>query len=116
MQARTARQARNEALHREVNERLAELDKQTDSWAGDDELFDFLCECAAGNGCDARVRMKLSEYEHVRQQDDRFALVPGHQDSEIERVVDANERFVVVDKAPELEPYVADDPRGAPSR
>jgi hypothetical protein len=115
MQARTARQARNEALHREVNERLAEMDKQTHSWAGDDELFDFMCECAAGDGCNARVRMKLSEYEQVRQQDDRFAVVPGHEVADIERVVDAHERYVVVDKARELEPYVADDPRGAPS-
>src|SRR5919202_4750633 len=110
MQARSARQARNEALHREVNERLAEMDKQTHSWAGDDELFDFLCECAAGDGCDTRVRMKLREYEQVRQQDDRFAVAPGHENSEIERVVDANERYVVVDKAAELEPFVEDDP------
>jgi hypothetical protein len=115
VQARTARQARNEALHREVNERLAEMDKQSHGWANDDELFDFLCECAAGNGCDARVRMRLGEYERIRQQDDRFAVAPGHEDPDIEQVVHANDRYVVVDKAAELEPFVEDDPRGAPS-
>ena len=116
MQARTARQARNEALHREVNERIADMDKQTHGWADHDELFDFLCECAAGDGCGARVQMKLSEYERVREQDDRFAVVPGHEEPEIERVVDVHDRYVVVDKAAELEPLVEDDPRGAPSR
>jgi hypothetical protein len=113
---RTARQARNEALHREVNERLAQMDKQADAnWARDDERFDFICECGAGGTCDAKLRMRLSEYERVREQDDRFAVFPGHEDDEIERVVERGDAYVVVDKFAELEPYVADDPRGAAS-
>ena len=113
---RAARQARNETIHREVNERLAQMDKRADaSWATDDETFEFLCECDAGDGCDARVRMKLTEYEHIRQQDDRFAVAPGHENLEIERVVSRTEEYVVVDKVARLEAYVADDPRGAPS-
>jgi hypothetical protein len=116
MNARAAKQARNETLHREVNERLAKIDKRADaSWASDGETFEFLCECDAGDGCDARVRMRLTEYEQVRQQDDRFAVVPGHENLEIERVVDRGDGYVVVDKVAELESYVADDPRGAPS-
>jgi len=31
-------------------------------------------------------------------------------------VVERHERYVIVDKNPELEPLVEDDPRGAPSR
>jgi hypothetical protein len=113
---RLARQARNETLHREVNERLAKMDKQADaSWATDDETFEFLCECDRGDGCAARVQMKLTEYEQVRGQNDRFAVVPGHENLEIERVVDRGSTYLVVDKIAELEPYVADEPRGAPS-
>jgi hypothetical protein len=116
VEARAARQARNETLHREVNERLAQMDKRADAaWATDDETFEFLCECAGGDGCDARVRMKLTDYEHIRRQDDRFAVMPGHENLEIERVVDEGDGYLVVDKIAELEPYVADDPRGAPS-
>ena len=116
MQARAARQARNEALHREVNERLAKLDKQADAgWGSGGELFEFLCECGTVNGCNARVKMMLTDYERVRAQDDRFAVAPGHENLGIERVVDRGESYVVVDKIAELEPYVADDPRGAPS-
>jgi hypothetical protein len=113
---RSVRQARNEALHREVNEQLARMDKQADAnWATDDERFDFICECGAGEGCDAKVRMRLTEYERVRRQDDRFAVFPGHENEQIEHVVERHEAYVIVDKLPELEPYVADDPRGAPS-
>jgi hypothetical protein len=116
MRERTIRQAKNETLHREVNERLARLDKQAgEGWADDDELFEFLCECAAGDGCDARVQMKLVEYEQVRQQSDRFAVVPGHENADLEHVVSRNDRYLVVDKNREVEPYVTDDPRGAPS-
>ena len=111
-----ARQAQNENIHREVNERLAAMDKQADAtWASDDELFDFLCECGAGESCDARVRMKLVDYERMRQQDDRFAVAPGHENPEIERVVERGDGYVVVDKVGEVEQLVADDPRGAPS-
>ena len=113
---RTARQARNEALHREVNERLARIDKQAEAgWAEDDQLFEFVCECGAGDECDAKVRMRLSDYETVRRQDDRFAVFPGHEIEAIERVVDRGDGYVVVDKTAELERFVADDPRGAPS-
>jgi hypothetical protein len=116
MHNRAARQAKNEALHREVNERLAKLDKQAEAgWANGAEEFEFLCECATGDACDARIKMKLADYERVRDQDDRFAVAPGHENPEIERVVDRSEGYVVVDKLAELEPYVADDPRGASS-
>jgi hypothetical protein len=117
VKGRSARQARNEALHREVNERLAAIDKQADAgWAADDQLFEFVCECGAGDDCDAKVQMRLSTYETVRQQDDRFAVFPGHEIEAIERVVERGEGYVVVDKVADLEPFVADDPRGAPSR
>jgi len=45
----------------------------------------------------------------LRTDNDRFALVPGHENPEIERVMDRTERYVVVDKRPEAEPYVGAD-------
>jgi hypothetical protein len=56
--------------------------------------------------------MSVAEYEQVRQQDDRFALLPGHETEELEAVVRRTERYVVVDKKREAEPFVEDDPRG----
>jgi hypothetical protein len=59
--------------------------------------------------------MTLEESDVVREQDDRFAVVPGHESSELETVVKRHERYLVVDKMRELERLVEDDPRGAPS-
>ena len=117
MQGRGERQAANEAAFREVNERRASLDRHAlGEWAEGGELFEFVCECGnGGDGCEGRIEMTMSEYDTVRRQDDRFAVVPGHETSEIETVVERNERYVVVDKIDSLEPIVADDPRGAPS-
>jgi hypothetical protein len=114
---RHERRARNEAFVREVNERLERIDREAESegWPPDDGLFDFHCECGGGSGCTQRIRLTLPEYESVRAQDDRFAVVPGHEDGALERVVDRNERFAIVDKVAEAEPLVEDDPRGAPS-
>ena len=119
---RLERKARNEALIREVNELIEQVDKaaQEASLGPEDALFEFLCECGGGDdgdvGCEEHVEMTLREYESVRSQDDRFALYPGHEHQALERVAARNERFVIVDKRPMAEPFVADDPRGAPSR
>ena len=103
------RQARNEGLTRTVNERVATLDARAGSWANSDQLFSFHCECGKTEGCSERVRMTLAEYERVRQQADRFAVVPGHETIEIESVVERDEGFFVVDKRDTYEPAVGGD-------
>lgn len=100
---------------------MAEVDKaaEENNFAPDETLFEFLCECGASDGeagtCVEHVLMTINEYEQVRAQDDRFVLHPGHETEMIERVVARTDRFVIVDKKPAAEPFVADDPRGAPS-
>jgi len=122
MDSRLERQARNEALIREVNERIERLDKEAEAadLGNESARFEFLCECGVGDAedlaCQGRVEMTLAEYEEVRDQDDRFALVPGHETEDLERVVRRAERYVIVDKKPEAEPFVEDDPRGASSK
>jgi hypothetical protein len=110
---RLARQASNEALFREVNERIAELGTRAHAWSLGGT--DFLCECGEEGGCGQRVRVPIDVYERVRSQDDRFIVRPGHESPEIERAVEWTDDYVVVDKIPAAEPYVADDPRGASS-
>jgi hypothetical protein len=111
---RFERQARNEALFREVNERIAQLGERAEAWSPDGTV-EFLCECGEEGGCGQRVRVPIAVYEQVRSQDDRFLVRPGHETPEIERAVEWTEAYVVVDKVPAAEPYVEDDPRGAPS-
>ena len=117
MDERLQRQARNEALAREVNERKEALDREAARSGAVEGVytFGFHCECGRDDGCPEMVWMTLDEYEVVRQQDDRFVLAPGHETDGLERVVEANERFVIVDKVDAAEPFVADDPRGRSS-
>ena len=110
---RFVRQARNEALFREVNERIADLGSRAEAWTP--EGVDFLCECGDEGGCGQRVRVPVAVYERVRSQSDRFVVRPGHETPEIEHAVEWTDTYVVVDKKPEYEKYVEDDPRGAPS-
>jgi hypothetical protein len=107
MEGREARLASNEALLREVNERIREVGEGLQVLP-DDELLDFRCECGAP-ACDGLVSMTAAEYEHVRSDNDRFAVLPGHEEEEIERVMERTERYVIVDKRPEAEPYVGAD-------
>jgi hypothetical protein len=111
---RFARQARNEALFREVNERIAQLGERAQAWSPDG-VVEFLCECGEEGGCGQRVRVPIPVYERVRSQDDRFVVRPGHETLEIERAVEWSDDYVVVDKLPPAEPFVEDDPRSAPS-
>lgn len=97
-----------------MNERIAELGEKAEAWLPD-RTIDFLCECGDEGGCGQRVRVPLDVYEWVRSQDDRFVVRPGHETPEIERAIESGGSYVVVDKIFAAEPYVADDPRNAPS-
>ena len=110
MEERLERTARNESLFREVNDRIEELSENVEAQgiAPDGGLVEFHCECGR-DGCTERVRMTVAEYEHVRADDDRFLVVPGHETPEMEAVVESSNRFVVVDKLPQAEPLVGAD-------
>ena len=97
VEERFLRQARNEALMRTVNEKIAALDQGAGGWAEPEHKFEFQCECGK-IGCEGRVLMTQVEYARVHGQRDRFAVIPGHQTDEIESVVEQGEGYVIVDK------------------
>ena len=107
MERREARLASNEALLREVNEKIHEVG-QSLQVLPDGELLDFRCECGDPE-CDSPVSMTAEEYEHVRSDKDRFAVLPGHEETKIERVMERTDRYFIVDKRPEAEPYAGAD-------
>jgi hypothetical protein len=83
----------NEAVFREVNERVAELENHF----GTEGPIEFICECGE-SACTARMPLLRAEYEAVRAEPTRFAIVPGHDVPDLERVVSETDRFVVVEK------------------
>ena len=90
---REERLARNEALFREVNERLQELGRRTGTAEGG---LDAVCECA-DETCVQRIHLSVREYERVRAHPRRFVTRPGHV-ADVERVVARAEGYVVVEK------------------
>jgi len=104
---RQERSAKNEALLREVNERIEEVGRHLQVLP-DGELLDFRCECGRPE-CEDLITMTVTTYEHVRAQNDTFAVVEGHEDAEIERVVERGEGYVIVDKRPRAERFVGAD-------
>jgi hypothetical protein len=86
------KRARTEALFRDVNERIAESAQRFDA-----DSTQFVCECADPD-CTHRVEATLEEYEQVREDGTTFMLVPGHAETDIERVVQDRGRFHIVRK------------------
>jgi hypothetical protein len=95
--AQGERLAKNEALFREVNERVAEvaanfIDVETRS-----DPVEFTCECGRAD-CAERIVMTMLEYEAVRALPTRFAVVPAHEQPEVETIVERHPSYVVVEK------------------
>ncbi len=102
------RLADNEGLFRETNEAI-----ERGQWPNEPEkLIRFRCECYRLI-CGEAVEASLEEYEQVRKFPRRFLVVDGHNLPEVEVVVDATDRFVVVEKTDAAgEVAAATDPRG----
>jgi hypothetical protein len=106
---RFERQAQNEALFRELNERIADQGESPDG------TIEVHCECGTEGGCGEQLQIPLAVYDRVRSQDDRFVVVPGHETPDLEYAIDWTDDYVIVDKVAAAEWIVEDDPRGAPS-
>jgi hypothetical protein len=104
---RRERMARNEALFRVANERMADWEEQHASNA----VEPYFCECANPE-CGEHVDLRKAEYERVRSDSRQFVIVPGHEVPDVETVIERNEGWAIVEKAPDLTDTVEDlDPR-----
>jgi hypothetical protein len=83
----------NEALFREVNERIDQL--QVDM--GSPNVFDIVCECGEAS-CTERFAITNDDYRVLRQDVHRFAVVPGHERPDLERTIEHRDGYVVVVK------------------
>jgi hypothetical protein len=84
--------AKTESLFRNVNEGIRETSDRLAS-----EVGDFICECGDSN-CTEHVRVPLEEYERVRGNSTHFLVRPGHVKGPIERVVEQERHYTVIEK------------------
>jgi len=94
MEERERRIGRNEALFREVNERIEGITQAMQ--AGPEELR-ILCECG-DESCVEQIDVPLPEYERVRANSTLFFVRPGHEQADVEEVVEEHEGYDVVRK------------------
>jgi len=57
----------------------------------------IFCECGSDR-CQAQLTLTAAEYERLRRFPTRFAVRAGHEIAVVERVVETNERYVIVEK------------------
>jgi hypothetical protein len=102
------RAARNEALFREVNERVEELH----DGLANGGTADFVCECA-DETCTRRITVPLAVYEQTRADPHSFLVAPGHMQQELEHVISEEAGYVVVRKHSPVAARIAEqtDPR-----
>lgn len=101
------RMAENEVVFRKHNERLM---KWANSYNGiakkegyeaetlnKDTLLDFCCECADEN-CVGRVKESALKYKKIHEAKDTFIIKPGHEVKSIEKVIQKNSNYHIVEK------------------
>jgi hypothetical protein len=91
---RDERLALNEALFRQVNERLLEV---SIVFGTADSGPEFVCECP-DEGCTERIRLSIGEYERLRANPRQFVVLPGHETRSVERIVADRGSYRVVEK------------------
>jgi hypothetical protein len=92
--ARLDRAEKNEQAFKGYNERRAAAE------AGDippDEPVPFACECD-DPGCARAIELSIDAYERAVGPVDRFVVLPGHEDPEVEVVVERHAGYYVVSK------------------
>jgi hypothetical protein len=106
MSASLERLARNQALFREVNERIEAI-------ASDNTNIEFVCECS-DTGCIETIDLRLTDYEQIRANPLRFVIKPGHEIDAVERVISEDGGgYAVVEKHEAEGDLIEMDPRAA---
>jgi hypothetical protein len=110
--SRDERLAGNEALFREVNERVAEVATHFIEVETEGETVEFTCECGRAN-CAQQIPMTIDEYQAIRADPTWFAVAPGHELPEVEKIIRRTPNYLVVAKRDEDAREVAreTDPR-----
>jgi hypothetical protein len=107
--SREERIGMNEAVFRDVNERIQAVASTFDMTA---EPLDLICECGDAS-CVARISLPRDAYEQMRSDPQLFAVAPGHVAPDVEQVVASHSGYEIVRKYKGIPAEIAEktDPR-----
>lgn len=94
MSERERRQGLNEAVFRQVNERINDV---YEAFELDPQKLHLMCECGDPT-CNERLSMPVADYEKMRADSRQFAVIPGHADHAVEDVAEHEEKYDIVRK------------------
>lgn len=95
MDERGRRVGENEALFRQVNERIEDVNR---TFATLTSHMDIICECGSA-ACAERLKIGLGDYERVRADAQLFIVLPGHELLDVEELEERHEDWFVVRKS-----------------
>jgi hypothetical protein len=93
MASREERVARNEELFQVVNGQIVKLEETL----GSGKTFAMVCECGRKH-CLEGFDVEPAVYERVRMNPVLFFVVPGHEDAQVETVLERTPEYLVVEK------------------
>jgi hypothetical protein len=96
MDERTRRIGENEALYRSVNEKIGGLNETFGVVA---ESMAVVCECGQLE-CTEQITLDIPLYERVRSDPTLFVVLPGHEEPDVETIVEEHDGFSVIRKDP----------------
>lgn len=91
---RARRVGLNEAIFREVNEQIRDLNRDFET---EESTMSVICECGASD-CTERIELRVQDYERVRDDARHYVIVKGHEIPSVERVVEETAGYDVVQK------------------
>ena len=104
---RKERLAKNEAVFRAANERMADWEERHSRI--ETELY--FCECSDPD-CREKIALSAADYEGVRADPRHFFVVAGHEIPDIEDVIERHDDWLKVEKPAEMDAVIEPlDPR-----
>ena len=94
MSVKEQRIALNEAIFREVNEKISRFPRSPYDTHGP---IGFVCECGDAD-CHEALHLRVDAYEQVRSDPNLFFVAADHADKDAERVVERHDGYWVVEK------------------
>jgi hypothetical protein len=98
------RAARNEEVFRDVNERIEEGAEQH----GVAGPLPFHCECSRAS-CMQTIELLPHRYATIVRERYHFVVLPGHEEPQIERIIETQAGFFVVEKIGEAREQIDRD-------
>jgi hypothetical protein len=106
---REQRIGKNEALFRNINERMEDLNETFATFTG---TMEIVCECAEVS-CVERISIPVGDYEQLRESPTTFAVVAGHEVPDVEEIIEHRDSYDVIRKRAGVAAQIAreTDPR-----